>query len=72
MSGAQPKAIEIAGGVGIIAEVDRSRIDARMKMGWLSAASEDLEEVFSRALEHVRRKEPFSIAYHGNVVTVKS
>ena len=68
MSGAQPKAIEIAGGVGIIAEVDRSRIDARMKMGWLSAASEDLEEVFSRALEHVRRKEPFSIAYHGNII----
>ncbi|MGD1060194.1 MAG: urocanate hydratase, partial [Methanomassiliicoccales archaeon] len=35
MSGAQAKAIEIAGGVGVIAEVDRSRVDERKRQGWL-------------------------------------
>lgn len=35
MSGAQPKAIEIAGGVGIIAEVDSSRIETRHSQGWV-------------------------------------
>lgn len=68
MSGAQPKAIEIAGGVGIIAEVDWDRIDAKLRIGWLTACSDNLEEVFSRALEHVYKGEPFSIAYHGNVI----
>ena len=34
MSGAQPKAIEIAGGVGVIAEVDFSRIKTRFDQGW--------------------------------------
>ena len=68
MSGAQPKAIEIAGGVGIIAEVDRDRIDSKLAMGWVSAASNELEEVFARALEHVQKRTPFSIAYHGNII----
>ena len=36
MSGAQGKAVEIAGGVGIIAEVDESRIQTRFEQGWLS------------------------------------
>ena len=35
MSGAQPKAIEIANGVGIIAEVDYSRIKTRLDQGWV-------------------------------------
>lgn len=68
MSGAQPKAIEIANGVGIIAEVDLAQIKARLEMGWLTAYSDQPEEVFSRAMEHVYSKTPFSIAYHGNIV----
>lgn len=36
MSGAQAKAIEIAGGVGVIAEVDDSRIQTRLDQGWVS------------------------------------
>ena len=35
MSGAQGKAIEIANGVGIIAEVDYSRIETRLNQGWV-------------------------------------
>ncbi|SUY47901.1 urocanate hydratase [Clostridium putrefaciens] len=68
MSGAQPKAIEISGGVGIIAEVDYSRIQTRFKQGWVSRVSSDLKDVFDVAKEYMDKKEPISIAYHGNIV----
>jgi len=68
MSGAQPKACEIAGAVGIIAEVDPSRIETRKKQGWVSYVSSDLDEVFRVANNHLKKKEPISIAYYGNIV----
>ena len=68
MSGAQPKAIEIAGGVGIIAEVDYSRIKTRYDQGWVRRISTDLHEVFELAREYQEKMESISIAYHGNIV----
>ncbi len=68
MSGAQPKAAEIAGAVAIIAEVDESRIKTRKDQGWVSAVTESIPEAFKMAREAMDRKEPLSIAYHGNVV----
>ena len=68
MSGAQPKAAEIANGVGIIAEVDYSRIETRKNQGWVKVVSSDLNEVFKLAKEYVEKKEPISIAYYGNIV----
>ncbi|MHC6179891.1 urocanate hydratase [Clostridium sp. JNZ X4-2] len=68
MSGAQPKAIEIAKGVGIIAEVDKSRIDTRLKQGWVKKCSSDLDEIFKITSEYIQKKKSISIAYHGNVV----
>ncbi|MFX0108790.1 MAG: urocanate hydratase [Candidatus Hodarchaeota archaeon] len=68
MSGAQAKAIEIAGGIGVIAEVDKSRIDTRSKQGWLNKYSSDLGEVFEWVKEHRESKTPVSIGYFGNVV----
>ena len=68
MSGAQPKAIEIANGVGIIAEVDLSRIKTRFDQGWVSKVSDDLKEVFDTAKEYMEKKQAISIAYHGNIV----
>lgn len=68
MSGAQSKAVEIAQGVGIIAEVDYSRIKTRLDQGWVSRMSSDLKEVFSIAHEFIQKKQPISIAYHGNIV----
>lgn len=68
MSGAQPKAVEIANGVGIIAEVDYSRIETRHKQGWVSLITEDLEEAFRVAKEYMDKKQTISIAYHGNIV----
>ncbi len=68
MSGAQPKSAEIAGCVGIMAEVDISRINTRHKQGWVSVVSDDLEEVFELASEYVKNRKGLSIAYHGNIV----
>lgn len=68
MSGAQPKAMEIANGVSIIAEVDYSRIRTRYDQGWVNRYSADLEEIFNIAKEYLDKKEPISIAYHGNIV----
>ena len=70
MSGAQGKACEIANGVGIIAEVDKSRIDTRLEQGWIRKWSSDVKEVFEIAKEYLEKKEPMSIAYHGNIVDV--
>jgi urocanate hydratase len=68
MSGAQPKAAEISGAIGIIAEVDLSRIHTRLEQGWVGKMSDDLDEVFRIAAEYRVKKIPISIAYHGNVV----
>ncbi len=68
MSGAQPKAIEIANGVGIVAEVDYSRIKTRYDQGWVSKISNDLKEVFETAKQYMDKKEAISIGYHGNIV----
>ncbi|HQO72002.1 MAG TPA: urocanate hydratase [Sedimentibacter sp.] len=68
MSGAQAKAVEIANGVGIIAEVDYSRIETRLKQGWVSTVTDNLEEAFEIAREYLYKKQTISIAYHGNIV----
>lgn len=68
MSGAQPKAAEIAGATAIIAEVDASRIETRHSQGWVGHIAESVAEAFRMAREAMDRREPCSIAYHGNVV----
>ena len=68
MSGAQPKAAEISSAVGIIAEVDASRIKTRLEQGWVKESYEDLEQVFASAQKHLAAKTAISIAYHGNIV----
>ncbi|MCI6992273.1 MAG: urocanate hydratase [Bacillota bacterium] len=68
MSGAQPKAANIAGAVGIFAEVDKSRIETRHSQGWVDVVCEDLDEVFRLAQEKLDAKESISIAYWGNIV----
>lgn len=68
MSGAQPKAAEIAGAVAIIAEVDGSRIQTRYSQGWVGHVTANIRDAFAMASAALRRKEPCSIAYHGNIV----
>jgi urocanate hydratase len=68
MSGAQAKALEIAGGAGIIAEVDPSRIETRHSQGWVSRVTPDLAEAVRWMIDARDRGEPLAVAYHGNVV----
>jgi urocanate hydratase len=68
MSGAQGKATEIAGGVGIIAEVDYSRIETRYTQGWVSEVTKTPEETFERAAMYQKEGKAIAIAYHGNIV----
>ena len=68
MSGAQPKAADIAGCVSVTAEVDESRIATRHGQGWVKEIAKMPAEAFSRAQELMRKGEVRSIAFHGNIV----
>ncbi|MFW5889187.1 MAG: urocanate hydratase, partial [Bacillota bacterium] len=68
MSGAQGKAIEIAGGIGIIAEVDYSRIETRLNQGWVSEVTDSEEKAFALAKQAKKDNKSIAIAYYGNIV----
>ena len=68
MSGAQGKAIEIAGGAGIIAEVDPSRIETRRSQGWVSEVVTTPQAAFAAAVKAMKEKKGRAIAFQGNVV----
>jgi urocanate hydratase len=68
MSGAQPKAAEIAGAVAIIAEVDLSRIETRKNQAWVQFVVKHPSEAFELAKKYIRAQLPCSIAYHGNII----
>jgi urocanate hydratase len=68
MSGAQGKAVEIANGVGIIAEVDRSRIETRYKQGWVSQVVDTPDKAFETAQHAQTTGSPAAIAFNGNIV----
>lgn len=65
MSGAQPKAADIAGAISIVAEVDESRIMTRYEQGWVKHIARSIEEAFDLA---AKADGATSIAYLGNVV----
>ena len=68
MSGAQGKAIIIAKGVGILAEVDPSRIKTRHSQGWVDEVAHTCEEAFAIAQNYIDKGKPRAIAYSGNIV----
>ncbi|MCP4107973.1 MAG: urocanate hydratase [Desulfobacteraceae bacterium] len=68
MSGAQGKSVEIANGVGIIAEVDYSRVRTRYDQGWVSRIADTPAEAFRLAKEFQEKKQGTAIAFHGNIV----
>jgi urocanate hydratase len=68
MSGAQPRATEIAGGICLVAEVNARVIHTRKRQGWVSEVYSDLNRLLSRMIKARNKKEAVSLAYHGNVV----
>jgi urocanate hydratase len=70
MSGAQPKAGNIAGCITVCAEVNPKITNIRLSQGWIDICISDLDELVDRVREAKRNKEVVSIAYLGNVVDV--
>lgn len=68
MSGAQPKAGNIAGCVSITAEINPKAIHTRHSQGWVDHVYDNLEELWKRVHEARKNKEVVSFAYQGNVV----
>lgn len=70
MSGAQPKAGNIAGCVSVCAEVNKKATETRHSQGWVDEVISNLDELSKRVKEAMANKETVSIAYDGNVVEV--
>jgi len=66
MGGAQPLAITMNGGVGLIVEVDPSRAERRLKQGFVDRVETDLETALNLVLEAKSRGEPLSVGLIGN------
>ena len=70
MSGAQPKAGNIAGCVTVCAEVNEKAVHTRHSQGWVDEVISDLDVLAERVKQAQKAKETVSIAYHGNIVDV--
>jgi urocanate hydratase len=70
MSGAQPKAGNIAGVITICAEVNAKATYTRHSQGWVDEVIENIDELVTRVRQAKADKEVVSIAYQGNVVDV--
>jgi len=68
MSGAQPKAGNIAGVVSVTAEMNPKAAQKRYEQGWVDELHQDLDELVPRIRRAVAAKEVVSLAYVGNVV----
>lgn len=70
MSGAQPKAGNIAGCITVVAEVNDKATWKRHEQGWVDEVTDDLDKLVKRVNEAKKRSEVVSIAFRGNVVDV--
>jgi len=70
MSGAQPKAGNIAGCITVIAEVNDKATQKRHSQGWVDEVIDDLDKLCKRVTEAKKKKEVVSLAYQGNIVEV--
>ena len=68
MSGAQPKAGNIAGVVSVTAEINPKAAEKRYAQGWVDELHNNLDELIPRIRKAVAAKEVVSLAYVGNVV----
>ncbi len=70
MSGAQPKAGNIAGCITIAAEVNPKAATKRHEQGWVDLLIDNMEELIARVQQAQSKKEVVSIAYIGNIVEI--
>ena len=70
MSGAQPKAGNIAGVITVCAEINSKAVDTRHQQGWVDEIIQDLDALCARILKAKAENEVVSIAFLGNIVDV--
>jgi urocanate hydratase len=70
MSGAQPKAGNIAGCISVTAEVNAKAVHTRHSQGWVDEVISDLDALCARVMVAKEKMEVVSIAYLGNIVDV--
>jgi len=70
MSGAQPKAGNIAGCITVCAEINPKAVHTRHSQGWVDEVYTKLDALTKRVVEAKKKKEVVSIAYQGNIVDV--
>lgn len=70
MSGAQPKAGNIAGCITVCAEVNPKAVETRHSQGWVDEVIKDINELGSRVKKAKENRETVSIAFLGNIVDV--
>ncbi len=70
MSGAQPKAGNIAGVVSVVAEVNPKAAKKRHEQGWVDVLIDDLDILSQRVREALQNKDVISFGYIGNIVDV--
>jgi urocanate hydratase len=70
MSGAQPKAGNIAGCITVCAEINEKALYTRHSQGWVDEVFTDLDALIDRVLKAKHNKDVVSIAYLGNVIDV--
>jgi urocanate hydratase len=70
MGGAQPLAITMNEGVGLIVEVDPERARRRLEIGYVNAVTDDLEDAMTMVEEAIIKEEPKSIGLIGNAAEI--
>jgi urocanate hydratase len=72
MGGAQPLAITMNEGVGLIVEVDKDRAERRRAIGYVDTVVDTLEEAMTQVEDAVRAKKPLSVGLIGNAADIYS
>jgi urocanate hydratase len=70
MGGAQPLAVTMNEGVGIIVEINPEKIQRRLSLGQLDTWTDSLDKALDLALEHKKKGEPISIGLLGNAADI--
>ncbi len=70
MSGAQPKACQLLGCIGVVAEVSEEAAKKRYDQGWCQELIYDLNQLIDRIRNCREKKLGISLGYVGNVVDV--
>src|SRR5947207_2033596 len=70
MGGAQPLAVTMNGGVGLFVEIDRERIERRLRLKYVDRMTDSIDEALGWAEDARTKREALSIGLHGNAAEV--